>query len=233
MSWYPPVNSLLFISNGGTTLRLRRKSWIPAALDKFSDWLVRFEAGATYKGRWAEAFGRTAPLHVEVGTGKGRFVSQMALRDSHVNYLGIERELEVIYYALEKAQEAEIANLRLMEADVARLEELFAPGEIDRLFINFCDPWPKKRHAKRRLTHVDFLALYRRVVKKGGEIHFKTDNRELFDFSLEQFAEAGLPMKDVTFDLVADARADNIMTEYEEKFSGQGTPICRCVVVLE
>ena len=137
MSWYPPVNSLLFISNGGTTLRLRRKSWIPAALDNFSDWLVRFEDGATYKGRWAEVFGRTAPLHVEVGTGKGRFVSQMALRDSHVNYLGIERELEVIYYALEKAKEAEIANLRLMEADVARLEELFAPGEIDRLFINF------------------------------------------------------------------------------------------------
>lgn len=214
-------------------MRLRRKSWIPAALDNFSDWLVRFEAGATYKGRWAEAFGRNAPLHVEVGTGKGRFVSQMALRDSHINYLGIERELEVIYYALEKAKEAEIANLRLMEADVARLEELFAPGEIDRLFINFCDPWPKKRHAKRRLTHVDFLALYRRVVKKGGEIHFKTDNRGLFDFSLEQFAEAGLPVKEVTFDLAAEARPDNIMTEYEEKFSGKGTPICRCVVVLE
>lgn len=192
-------------------MRLRRKPWIPAALAEFDGLLLRPEEER--RGRWHEAFGRPAPLHVEVGTGKGRFVSLMASRDPHLNYLGVEREEEVLYYAACKAREAEAANLRLLAADVSKLAELFAPGEIDRLYINFCDPWPKKRHAKRRLTHTGFLALYRQVVKAGGEVHFKTDNRGLFEFSLEQFAEAGLPVREVTFDLAAEERADNIMTE--------------------
>ena len=214
-------------------MRLRRKPWIDEAIKDYSDFL-HLESCESYKGKWRSLFKNPdAPLWVELGTGKGNFISQMAQIHKDVNFIGIEIQVGVLYYAGKKCAAAEVDNVQLLRFDVARLEDIFAPGEVDRFFINFCDPWPSKRHAKRRLTHVGFLEKYRRLLKKPGELHFKTDNRPLFDFSLEQFEEAGLRVQDVSYDLHAENRSDNIMTEYERKFSGFGEKINRCEVIFE
>ena len=126
----------------------------------------------------------------------------------------------------------ELKNVRLLVFDIHEIERIFAPGEVDRFFLNFCDPWPKKRHYKRRLTYRGFLEKYRHLLKQGGELHFKTDNRPLFDFSLKEFEAAELPVRDVSYDLHAENRPDNIMTEYERKFSGFGEKINRCEVIF-
>ena len=177
-------------------------------------------------------FGRQAPLHVELGTGKGDFISQLAEREPDVNFIGIEAQQDVLYAAAKKVAERELRNVRLLVFDINGIERIFAPGEVDRFYINFCDPWPKKRHYKRRLTYAGFLEKYRRLLKRGGELHFKTDNHPLFLFSLGQFEEAGLTVRDVSYDLHAENRPDNIMTEYERKFSGFGEKIHRCEVVF-
>jgi tRNA (guanine-N7-)-methyltransferase len=190
------------------------------------------EIGEEQKGHWADLFGRQAPLHVELGTGKGDFISQLAERYPAVNFIGIEAQQDVLYSAAQKIAEKGLTNVRLLVFDINNIENIFDEGEVDRFYINFCDPWPKKRHAKRRLTHVGFLEKYRKFLKKPGELHFKTDNRPLFDFSLEQFEEAGLKVQDVSFDLHAENPPDNIMTEYERKFSGFGEKINRCVVIF-
>ena len=215
-------------------MRLRRKPWVDEAIHNFDSFVFSkdMEIGEEKKGQWAEIFGRQAPLHVELGTGKGDFLSQLAERHPDVNYIGIEMQQDVLYSAAKKIAALELPNVRLLVFDINKIEDIFAPGEVDRFYINFCDPWPKKRHAKRRLTHVGFLEKYRGLLKKGGMIHFKTDNRPLFDFSLEQFEEAHLEVRDVSFDLHAENRPDNIMTEYERKFSGFGEKINRCEVVF-
>ncbi|MBO5651476.1 MAG: tRNA (guanosine(46)-N7)-methyltransferase TrmB, partial [Selenomonas sp.] len=155
-----------------------------------------------------------------------------AERNPDINYIGIEAQQDVLYSAAKKIAEKGLGNVRLLVFDINHIEDIFAEGEVDRFYVNFCDPWPKKRHAKRRLTHVGFLEKYRRLLKKPGELHFKTDNRPLFDFSLEQFEEAGLRVQEVSFDLHAENRPDNIMTEYERKFSGFGEKINRCEVIF-
>ena len=215
-------------------MRLRRKPWVDEAIHNFDSFVFSkdMEIGEEKKGQWAEIFGRQAPIHVELGTGKGDFLSQLAERNPEVNYIGIEMQQDVLYSAAKKIAALELPNVRLLVFDINKIEDIFAPGEVDRFYINFCDPWPKKRHAKRRLTHVGFLEKYRALLKKGGTIHFKTDNRPLFDFSLEQFEEAHLEVRDVSFDLHAENRPDNIMTEYERKFSGFGEKINRCEVVF-
>ena len=215
-------------------MRLRRKPWVDEAIHDFDSFVFSkdMEIGEEKQGRWGEIFGRKAPLHVELGTGKGDFLSRLAARHLEVNYIGIEMQQDVLYSAAQKIAAAELPNVRLLVFDVNKIETIFAPGEVGRFYINFCDPWPKKRHAKRRLTHVGFLEKYRRLLQGGGELHFKTDNRPLFDFSLEQFAEAHLAVGDVSFDLHAENREDNIMTEYERKFSGFGEKINRCVVIF-
>ena len=215
-------------------MRLRRKPWVDEAIHNFDSFVFSkdMEIGEEKKGQWAEIFGRQAPLHVELGTGKGDFISQLAQRNHEINYIGIEMQQDVLYSAAKKIAELELKNVRLLVFDINKIEDIFAPGEVDRFYINFCDPWPKKRHAKRRLTHVGFLEKYRGLLKSGGRIHFKTDNRPLFDFSLEQFEEARLTVQDVSFDLHAENRPDNIMTEYERKFSGFGEKINRCEVVF-
>ena len=215
-------------------MRLRRKPWVDEAIHNFDSFVFSkdMEIGEEKKGQWAEIFGRQAPLHVELGTGKGDFLSQLAERNPEVNYIGIEMQQDVLYSAAKKIAALELPNVRLLVFDINKIEDIFAPGEVDRFYINFCDPWPKKRHAKRRLTHVGFLEKYRALLKKRGTIHFKTDNRPLFDFSLEQFEEAHLEVRDVSFDLHAENRPDNIMTEYERKFSGFGEKINRCEVVF-
>ena len=215
-------------------MRLRRKPWVDEAIHNFDSFVFSkdMEIGEEKKGQWAEIFGRQAPLQVELGTGKGDFLSQLAERNPDINYIGIEMQQDVLYSAAKKIAALELPNVRLLVFDINKIEDIFAPGEVDRFYINFCDPWPKKRHAKRRLTHVGFLEKYRGLLKKGGTIHFKTDNRPLFDFSLEQFEEAHLEVRDVSFDLHTENRPDNIMTEYERKFSGFGEKINRCEVVF-
>lgn len=213
-------------------MRLRRKPWVDEAIHDFDDFVIAKDQplGEERKGTWRAAFGREAPLHVELGTGKGDFISQLAQRHPEVDFIGIEAQQDVLYSAAKKVGELGLRNVRLLVFDVNHIEDIFAEGEVDRFYINFCDPWPKNRHAKRRLTHVGFLEKYRRLIRKPGELHFKTDNRPLFDFSLEQFAAAGLKVRDVSFDLHAEQRPDNIMTEYERKFSGFGEKINRCEV---
>lgn len=213
-------------------MRLRKKPWIDTAIRDLDEFLFSQpeQIAAIDKGNWSAMFNRTAPLHVELGTGKGRFISQMALQQPNVNFIGIEAQQDVIYYAGLKVKELELSNVRLLLFDINNIEDIFAEASVDRFYINFCDPWPKARHAKRRLTHVGFLAKYRQLLKQGGQLFFKTDNRPLFDFSLTQFAEAGLSVDNLTFDLHNSQFTGNIMTEYEEKFSGIGEKINRCEV---
>ncbi|MGN8832543.1 tRNA (guanosine(46)-N7)-methyltransferase TrmB [Selenomonas montiformis] len=215
-------------------MRLRRKPWVDEAIHEFDAFVFSRDraAGEEQRGKWADQFGRQAPLHVELGTGKGDFISELAQRHPEINFIGIEAQQDVLYAAAQKVAARELQNVRLLVFDIHHIETIFAPEEVDRFYINFCDPWPKKRHAKRRLTHTGFLEKYRVLLKKPGELHFKTDNRPLFDFSLEQFREAGLTVQDVSFDLHAENRPENIMTEYERKFSGFGEKINRCEVIF-
>ena len=183
------------------------------------------------RGHWQEVFGNNNPIHIEIGMGKGRFLTALAEQNPDINYIGIERYDSVLIRALEKrSQAAELSNLYYLCEDAKNLPEIFAPEEISRIYLNFSDPWPKDRHAKRRLTSTEFFARYHLFLKQDGEVMFKTDNRILFDFSLEQVPLAGWKLRDVTFDLHHSEYAEgNIMTEYEEKFSSLGNPIFRLV----
>jgi tRNA (guanine-N7-)-methyltransferase len=205
-------------------VRLRKKPWINEAIQEYATVLA--EPG--HVSNQESLFGKSAPLHVELGTGRGRFICEMSAANPENNYLGIEVQKDVIYYAAQKAFERNLPNLRLLIFNVNEIQELFAAGEISRLYINFCDPWPKNRHAKRRLTHRRFLEMYRRILVPGGDLCFKTDNEQLFEFSLNEFSAAGLRLQNITFDLHNSGFAGNIMTEYEAKFSAKGMKIFRC-----
>lgn len=213
-------------------MRLRKKPWIDEAILEFDDFVYATKESieTIEKGNWHNIFGRQAPLHVELGTGKGKFISQMALAHPEINFVGIEAAQDVAYYAALKVKELGLTNVKLLVFDINHIEDIFDLHEVERFFINFCDPWPKYRHAKRRLTHIGFLEKYRKLLKADGELFFKTDNRPLFDFSLEQFEEAKLQVNHLTFDLHNSDFAGNIMTEYEAKFSGLGEKINRCEV---
>ena len=215
-------------------MRLRRKPWVDEAIHAYDDLVYPKDrpADEAERGRWQEIFGREAPLFVELGTGKGDFISRMAERSPDVNFIGIEKQQDVLIAAARKVREKELKNVRLLVFDIAQLEKIFAPGEVDRFFVNFCDPWPKARHAKRRLTHRSFLARYKELLVPGGKLVFKTDNRALFDFSLEEFREMGLSLHDVSYDLHGEEHPENVMTEYEKKFSGKGEKINRCEVTF-
>jgi len=211
-------------------MRLRRKPWIDTAILDYADFVTPLGGDWTaFTGHWSETFGREASLHVEIGVGKGVFLTELAAQSPDVNYVGLEMQQGVLYFAARKAAERGLKNLRLVVFDAARLTELFAPREVDRIYLNFSDPWPKARHAKRRLTSPLFLARYRTVLKADGELRFKTDNMGLFDYSLETMAAQGWHLSDVTHDLHALGEADNIMTEYERKFSARGAKIGRLV----
>ena len=211
-------------------MRLRRKPWIDTAILDYADFVTPLGGDwAALTGHWAETFGRSAPLHVEIGVGKGGFLTELAAQSPNVNYVGLEAQQGVLYFAARKAAERGLKNVRLVVFDAARLTELFAPAEVDRIYLNFSDPWPKARHAKRRLTSPLFLARYRAVLRADGELRFKTDNMGLFDYSLETMAAEGWHLSEVTHDLHALGEADNIMTEYERKFSARGAKIGRLV----
>lgn len=172
------------------------------------------------------------PLHIEIGCGKGRFITEMAKLNPDIKYIAVEKVSNVIVLAMEKAVDANLTNLKFMRGNFQVLAEDIPDKSVDRIYLNFSDPWPKKGYAKRRLTHGGFLEIYKRILKNDGEICFKTDNRELFDFSLESFPENGFTLSEVTFDLHNSGFEGNIMTEYEERFSQMGTPICRLVAKL-
>ncbi|MFD1863789.1 tRNA (guanosine(46)-N7)-methyltransferase TrmB [Planococcus chinensis] len=208
-------------------MRSRYKPWAADLIDAHPEIVI--PDPENQKGKWHEVFGNVNPLHIEAGTGKGRFITGMAKQNPDINYIGIELFDSVIVTALETvlAEEGGIPNLRLLRVNAKELQSFFEKGEVDRLYLNFSDPWPKTRHAKRRLTHETFLKLYEAVLPEGGEIHFKTDNRGLFEYSLTSISEYGMLLKDVSLDLHANEPEWNIMTEYEEKFSKKGQPIYR------
>jgi len=178
------------------------------------------------KGNWKSIFGNDNPIHLEIGTGKGKFITELALQNPDINYIGIEKYSSVLFRALEKRREVELNNLYFIRFDAVYLLDIFAENEIARIYLNFSDPWPKERHAKRRLTSRRFLEMYDKCLKKDGEIFFKTDNRDLFEFSIKEVEEFGWKIKGITYDLHKSEYAkDNIMTEYEERFASLGKPI--------
>lgn len=184
------------------------------------------------KGNWKEVFGNENPIRVEIGMGKGRFIMDLAEANPDVNFVGIEKYSTVLLRAIQKQEEKELPNLVFIRMDAEEIDETFAPGEVDRIYLNFSDPWPKDRHAKRRLESRQFLERYDHILRKDGIIEFKTDNRALFDFALEEVEPAGWKLDECTFDLHADSRLceGNVMTEYEEKFSSLGNPICKYII---
>ncbi|MGI6030327.1 MAG: tRNA (guanosine(46)-N7)-methyltransferase TrmB [Eubacteriales bacterium] len=204
---------------------MKRKKSTPRRLDQCRELLI--ENPREHRGNWKAFFGNDHPLHIEIGCGKGAFISQLARLHPEINYLAIERVPECVVLAAEKIDPAECPNLRFYLGAADDLTEIFAPGEVERIYLNFSDPWPKTRYAKRRLTHPLFLARYRAVLAPGGGIHFKTDNRPLFDFSLRQLEQDGWKLEQVTFDLHHSDFQGNIMTEYETRFASMGAPIHR------
>jgi tRNA (guanine-N7-)-methyltransferase len=182
------------------------------------------------KGQWKSLFGNDHPLHVEIGMGKGKFIMELAALNPEINYIGIEKYSSVLLRALEKRNETELTNLYFIRYDAEYMNEIFDIDDIDRIYLNFSDPWPKDRHAKRRLTSKEFLAKYEQCLKKEGEVIFKTDNRPLFDFSVEEAAIADWKLREVSYDLHhSEYVVGNVMTEYEERFSAKGNPIHRLV----
>ena len=179
-----------------------------------------------YKGNWNKIFNNENPIHIEIGMGKGQFLTQLALKNPDINYIGIEKFSSVLLRASEKLETLELTNVKIINVDALNLNEYFEKDEISRIYLNFSDPWPKHAHAKRRLTSNRFLPVYENILKPDGEIHFKTDNRLLFEFSLESLNNYGLILSNISLDLHNSNFEENIMTEYEEKFSKFG-PIYR------
>ncbi|MDE6064315.1 MAG: tRNA (guanosine(46)-N7)-methyltransferase TrmB [Lachnospiraceae bacterium] len=186
----------------------------------------------TLRGKWRERFGNTNPICIEIGMGKGKFLHTLAKQNPAVNYIGIEKYSSVLLRAIQKSEEEELPNLLFIRMDAEEILEVFDRGEVDRIYLNFSDPWPKDRHAKRRLPSQQFLNRYDVILKQEGRLEFKTDNRELFDFAVEELAKAGWKAEKITYDLHNDADMceGNVMTEYEEKFSAMGNPICKYII---
>lgn len=216
-------------------MRLRN---IPGAREIVAQDERCFDTGDETAGKWSGIFGRKAPLMAEIGMGKGRFIIDMALKHPDIDFIGIERYESVMIKALQKLDRmkregsAVPDNIRFIRMDAADIGNFFNPEELDRIYLNFSDPWPKERHAKRRLESRQFLKIFGQVLKKEGIIEFKTDNTGLFDFALSELEPAGWELLYSTYDLHSDPEAmkDNVMTEYEEKFSSTGNKICKYII---
>ena len=184
------------------------------------------------RGKWNEVFGSSNPIQIEIGMGKGQFMMQLAAQNPEINYIGIEKYSTVLLRAVQKMEVQEITNLRLIRMDAEEICEVFGKGEVSKIYLNFSDPWPKDRHAKRRLPSREFLARYDKILKKESVLEFKTDNKDLFEFALEELAPAGWEAVNVTFNLHEDALLSqgNVMTEYEERFSANGNPIYKYII---
>ena len=184
------------------------------------------------KGKWREFWGNDKEIHIEVGMGKGKFMMGMAKAHPDINYIGIEMYSSVLYRAVQKLELEPLDNLRYILLDAKDIANVFEKGEVDRIYLNFSDPWPKDRHAKRRLPSRQFLARFDQILKEGGVIEFKTDNKDLFAFAEEEVEPVGWKILEITYDLPNDEKMveGNIMTEYEEKFSSMGNPIYKYII---
>ena len=205
---------------------------IPGARERIAESKFVIQEPKTMKGSWRTFFENHNEIHIEVGMGKGRFMMEMAEKNPEINYLGIEMYSSVLLRAIQKMEEKELHNLRFILMDAREIEEVFDLEEVDRIYLNFSDPWPKDRHAKRRLPSRQFLQRFEQVLKKDGVIEFKTDNRDLFDFAVEETEPAGWEILEISYDLHQDEKMmkDNVMTEYEERFSSLGNPIYKYII---
>jgi tRNA (guanine-N7-)-methyltransferase len=209
-------------------MRLRKRPGVREAMETFPQ-LVPLN-GEEYKGKWSAFFGNDNPLHVELGTGKGRFVTTLAEQNPEFNYIGIELREEVLISAVKKAQDKQLKNIAFLWININDLANYFGEAEVNQFYLNFSDPWPKKRHAARRLTDSSFLMKYEEMLNPAGTIALKTDNEGLFEYSLNQFAGRLFLLHDITFNLHESPYAEgNVMTEYEAKFVEKGMKIFRCV----
>jgi len=210
-------------------MRMRKKKNLLSRLERCAD--RRIIEPAQLRGKWRELMPQCRALHVELGCGKGRFTVETAAQNPDVLFIAVERVLDAMVIAMERAQAAGLTNVYFVGIDAVNLPEFFESGEVDRIYINFCDPWPSKGHAKRRLTHGNFLKLYRQVLKENGQIHFKTDNAPLFAFSVEEIPQFGFTLSEVT-DHLHENGPCGVMTDYESKFYGEGIPIHRLVATM-
>lgn len=209
-------------------MRLRKRPGISEKLYSFSKLVP--DAPESFNGKWNNYFGNNNPLFVELGTGKGTFITTLAERNPHINFIGVELHAEVLISAVNKAADQGLQNIRFLCINIEKLEDYFAKGEVNRFFLNFSDPWPKNRHAKRRLTYRDFLKKYLSLLNPEGQIELKTDNEGLFEFSLNEFAATGCLLKNINLDLHNSPYVEeNVMTEYESRFVAKGMKIYRCV----
>lgn len=210
-------------------MRLRN---VPGARDVIAKSPLVVHEPEAAKGNWNKIFNNDHPLRIEIGMGKGKFLYEMAKENPDINYVGIEKYSSVLLRALQRMDREPVANLMFIRMDAEDVEQVFDREEVDRIYLNFSDPWPKDRHAKRRLTSREFLKRYDKFLKKNGVVEFKTDNRDLFDFALLELSFAGFEALKITYDLHHDSEMakGNIMTEYEERFSSMGNPICKYIV---
>lgn len=204
-------------------MRVRHKPWAKDMLADHPEYVVA--EPEKLAGSWQDEFKNSQPIHLEIGSGKGQFIVNMALKYPNINFIGLEMFDSVLVTALQRALEVDLPNLRLIRADGRKITEFFQSGEISQLYLNFSDPWPKSKHAKRRLTHENFLTNYQVVLKKDGHLQFKTDNQSLFEYSLVSLSQYGMVLDDISLDLHNSEIPDNVMTEYEEKFSSRGQAI--------
>lgn len=211
-------------------MRMRKKPNLVPRMEACSAWWIRDPA--EYRGKWKSLMPDAKEVRVEVGCGKGGFTVKTAAAEPDVLIIAMELCSDAMVVGMEKAREMELKNVFFVAMDVARIEEFFEPGEVDLLYINFCDPWPRNKNAKRRLTFHTFLKQYRTILKKGGQVHFKTDNAPLFEWSLEHFQEHNYKVQNVTRNLHEHGET-GIMTDYERKFHEMGVPINRCEIVMD
>ena len=211
-------------------MRMRRKKHREERMENCCDIVI--EDIFKYKEDITKVFQNKNPLHLEIGCGKGGFISEVAERNPDINYIAFEKNLDVLVLAMEKVKAKELKNVKFVPGDAEALGQLDEQKSVERLYINFCDPWHKWGHRKRRLTYERYLSMYERIMKESGEIHFKTDNAPLFEFSLNSFSDFGMKLKNITLDLHKSKFEGNVMTEYEKLFSEKGQPIYRCEAIF-
>lgn len=200
-------------------MRLRKKWWARPELESSNFFITK---PMECCGKWNETFGNNKEIHLELGCGMGRFISEKAKLNPNINYVAIDLKDEVLVNTLKNVLEAEVTNVRIIPLNIQQIEGVFSKDEISKIYINFCNPWPKDRHKKRRLTHTRFLTEYKKFLKPSSEIWFKTDDTELFEESVEYFKECGFHIKYLTYDLHKSGFSENVVTEYEEKFTSKG-----------
>jgi len=205
-------------------MRMRYKPWAEDYLKKEPNIV---DIDGSHAGQITEWFGNDCPIYIEVGSGMGQFITTLAAKNPDINFISMEREKSVMIKVLDKVVEQGLTNIKLICNDAIELNDYFKDGEVSRVYLNFSDPWPKKRHTKRRLTYKTYLALYKQILKNDGELHFKTDNRGLFAYSLESMSQFGMYFTKINLNLHEEDVEDNIETEYEKKFSDKGSRIYR------